>query len=276
MTNVQRIALKKDAQNFIAGKGLKTLCYRAGVGSNIIADIIEERFDDVTIGHLKKVQSIVNTQPMSGLYKTSDCQAFMNAADTAMKHKLMIGITGNTGAGKSYMANALARKDEVLYYNCHLKKSAKTFFENLLINMRQPCNGNVSDLIDRVAREINYMDSPLLIVDEACKMSPEIRSAVHTLRDRTLSKCGILLIGMPALKNDLIAGKEKGKLGFAELYRRVNIWHHLEGLKPEEIKTILKDSGITAPEQQREFRKYNSFGELMNEIQLYKLLNDQL
>jgi len=140
--------------------------------------------------------------------------------------------------------------------------------------MNIPFSGNMSELIDKVSKQLNTMEKPLLILDEFDKAHKDIRAAVHTLRDRTMENCGLLLVGMPALKNDLMRGKDAGKPGYAEFARRVNIWHHLEGLRPDEIKKVLHDSGITDAELVREYKQYKSFGELVNAINLYKRLND--
>jgi DNA transposition AAA+ family ATPase len=277
MTNLQKTELKKDVKTYLTKRGgqMELLGRKAGVGQQVINDILAERFDEVPTDYLLRINTIVKSDAMKGLYKTADCIAFMKAKENAIKHQLMIGVTGDTGTGKSYMSQAVAKAENVFYYNCHLKKSSRVFFQDLLLNMRSTSSGNISELIDKITYQIYSLDNPLIIIDEADKMYPEIRAAIHTLRDRTIDKCGWLLVGMPAFKNSLISGKEQGKAGYAEFWRRVNVWHHLGGLKPEEVKTVLLDNGITDPELQREFRKITSFGELVNEINLHKLLKDE-
>lgn len=275
MTNVQLLALKKDAQDFIEKSSIEVLGVRAEVGKKVIDLLLNEQFAEIAPRHLKKLYDVVKTDVTDGLYRTADCELFLKAADDATEHRLMIGVTGDTGAGKSYMSHAVAKKTNVLYYNVHMKKSARVFFQDLLRNMNVPFTGNISEMINRTARALNDRENPLLIIDEADKMHRDIRSALHTLRDRTLTNCGILLVGMPALKNDLIRGAEQGKQGYAEFKRRVNMWRHLDGLQPQEIKKVLEDNDMATPELIREFRQYKSFGELINAITVYKLINEQ-
>lgn len=276
MTKLQEIQLKEDVKYFLSKRGgqLEILGRKAGVGAAIINAILADDFKDVSVDHLLKIQSIVQTDTMKSLYKTADCRAFMNAKNRAATHRLMIGIIGDTGTGKSFLSQALAKSEGVFYYNVHLKKSSRVFLQDLLVNMGAPTCGNVSEQIDRIVKSVAKYDNPVIIIDEADKMYPEIRSAIHTLRDRTMELCGWMLVGMPSLKNNLIRGKEQGKQGYAEFWRRVNLWHSLEGLKQDEIKMILQDHGITDAETQRQLRKYTGFGDLINQIQTYKLLNE--
>ena len=273
MAKVKDEILTKDVQMYLDKNTVEALGYRSGVGSKIINAIREGNYERVPERLMNKVKTIVRTNEMQGLYKTADCIAFLNAKNDALRHKFMIGITGDTGTGKSYMSLAVSKADNVLYYNCHLKNSARVFFHDILINLKKPIWGNMSELIDRTAEAINDTENPLLIVDEADKMHREIRAAIHTLRDRTIKNMGVMLVGMPSLKNDLIKGKELGKQGFSEFYRRVNIWHELRGLSADEIKTVAYTEGIKDVSVQRDLRRFTSFGELMNEIALYKRLN---
>lgn len=274
MTKVQQLHVKKDAQLFLSRSSLTSLGQRANVGTKPIRDLLNEKFEELNEQLLNKINAVVKTGVGTGLYRTNDCTAFLNATEQATRHQLMIGITGNTGTGKTFMSEAIAKKENVLYWNCHLQKSPKVFFQELLSNMNVPYGTkSISEMIDRAARAMNEYGY-LLIIDECDKMHRHIRGCVHTLRDRTRNHCGIVLVGMPALKNDLLRGKEAGKPGYSEFWRRVNIWHHLGGLQPDEIKKVLHDEGITAPDVIREFRHYTSFGELVNAIQLHKILNN--
>ncbi len=273
MTKLQLLELKRDTEQYLQGTTIKVLGLKAGVGSRVINDLLRENFDCLTDVFLDKIHAVVTSEEITGLIRTADCMAFLEAVERAERYQMMIGITGDTGTGKTYMSRAVAKKDNVLYWNCHLHKSPRVFFQELLIDMRESCGGTLSEMITRTAREMNRRRM-VLIVDEADKMHKQIRGCIHTLRDRTARDCGILLVGMPALKNDLLRGKEAGKQGYAEFHRRVCIFHHMEGLRPDEIKRVVTEAGIEGAEALREFRKYTSFGELLNAIQLYKILND--
>ncbi len=272
MTKVHVNAIRNDASIFVERRGKEKLAVLAEVGTETIDNLLNGNFEALNDKYLAKIKTIVKNESNIGLYRTTDCMAFLRAADEATEYNLMVGITGDTGTGKTFMSTAVAQKNNVLYWNCHMEKSPRVFFQELLCNLRASYYGTISAMIEKAAKAMNEQGT-LLIIDEADKMHPQIRACVHTLRDRTAKQCGIMLVGMVALKNDLITGKEQGKKGYAEFSRRVNIWHHMDGLQPKEINKVLEDNGITEPGILREFRHYTSFGELVNAIQLHKILN---
>ena len=96
---------------------------------------------------------------------------------------------------------------------------------------------------------------------------------LHDLREYTRENCGIVLSGMPYFKRNLQAFSEKEKEGYAEFYRRINVWHELKGLSREETEFICREKGITGI-----LKPYygKRFADLMNKILLDQITNDKL
>jgi hypothetical protein len=78
---------------------------------------------------------------------------------------------------------------------------------------------------------------------------------------------------MPYFKTNLIKWANKQREGYAEFYRRVNLWHELEGLSRDEIKFICEQLGVTSTDQQREFLNKKRFGDLSNALLLKRITN---
>ena len=185
----------------------------------------------------------------------------------------MIGLTGDTGMGKTTTLRAYANRANVFYAYIDATVNPKIFLKELLRDMAIPFEGNLNAMLSRVAEELNVIDNPLLIVDESGKLNHKMILCLHSLRDKTMGNCGIVLAGMPDFKNMLIRYKSMGTMGYSEFFRRINMWDELDGLKTDEIQYVLENNGITDKEVQREFRKLARFGDLMNEINLYKTVN---
>lgn len=280
-TKTQKDYLQAKTIEYLKTHTPYTLGSKAGVGSKVIDNIINGCFDDVAERHMLQVIHVITEKVMDKIYQTSDATALKNTLEKARKNSLMIGVTGETGTGKTYMMKQLAMKEGVYYIDVHMISSARVFLKELLHkNLRVSCGEtDLGALVQEAAKVFNRNEwntgiKPVLIIDEADKMQKEVRSVIHTLRDRTIDHLGILLVGMPALKNDLLKGKESKKPGVSELYRRIALWVHLNGLDSKEIKTILEDNGISDKIEQREFRHMTGFGDLMNAINLYKLENE--
>ena len=108
------------------------------------------------------------------------------------------------------------------------------------------------------------MDRPLVIIDEAGKITHTMILYLQVLKDKTHLSCGYVLAGMPYFKANLIKLANKQREGYGEFLRRINIWHELEGLSRDEVKFICAKSGINDIDQQREFINKKRFGDLTN------------
>ena len=183
----------------------------------------------------------------------------------------MIGITGDTGTGKTTALTTFATRKNVFYVSYDKTMKPKQFFTALLREMGIDFDGSINEMVNRIAEELNTIASTLVIIDEAGKITHTMILYLHVLRDKTVKNCGIVLGGMPYFKANLLKLSNKQKEGYAEFYRRVNIWHNLTGLSRTEIKSICEASGITEPETIRDMQANKRFGDLQNAILLHNL-----
>lgn len=279
MTKLMKQQLTKAVNEYCKRKQIKQdqLAVKCGVGSNIIADISYGRNEDIEDAICRKVWQVVSPKPMEGLVDTSDFRAVINACMSAQTHKYMIGVTGDTGMGKTTAIKAFGARENVFYFYLDNTISTRAFLQGLLREMAVDFTGSVSDMLEMAANELNQLENPVLIVDECGKLRDHMILMLHSLRDRTKENCGIVLAGMPDFRNKLIAKANKQVTGYSEFYRRVNLWENLEGLSKKEISYVLEQNGIADTDLQAEVKKEahrpNRFGDLMNAVLLYKNTN---
>lgn len=207
------------------------------------------------------------------LFDTSDFSSIYSLCDRARKDKLMVGIAAETGMGKTTTLTSYAKRKNVYYVRYEKMMKPRNFFITLLKEMGIDYEGSINDMVNRIIVELNQQESPLVIVDEAGKITHAMILYLHDLRDKTNKKAGIVLAGMPYFKNNLIKFSNKEKEGYSEFFRRINLWHTLNGLTRKEIQLILDAHGISDAETQKQFHYKKRFGDLMNEIYLLKYLN---
>ena len=273
MTNLLHLKTQNALPDYLKRHGKGKLSLRAGVGESIIEDILAGRMCEDHL--LRQVYKALKIDLMDGVYLTSDLKIGQNAANYATQRKLCIGLTADTGMGKTMVAQLLTKRDETYLYTIEECTSPRVFLKGLLVNMRVWFEGSAHAMLHKVAEKLCSLEEPLLVIDECSKLSNRMILCLHDLRNLTERKCGMLLMGMPRFKNNLINGRMAGKLGYSEFYRRINIWEELKGLDTKEIVYILEQNGIEDKELQKEFKKLNSIGDLMNKINLYKALNEQ-
>ncbi|MBX2916430.1 MAG: AAA family ATPase [Cyclobacteriaceae bacterium] len=245
------------------------LAPQAGVSSATISKMVKGNWDDIRDGLWRKVWIVVS-DGIDVLINTSDHAAIRKLCKRARNQKLMIGLTGDTGMGKTTSLKVISRSPNTYFVSFDKTMRARQFFAEILREMAIPFEGNLNDMVSKIAGELNMQADPLLIIDEAGKLTHNLILYLHVLRDKTKKNVGIVLAGMPYFKSNLVKFSNKQKEGYAEFYRRVNLWHEMEGLTRQEAEFICTQNGITEPDQVKELSRKKKFGDLANEILLYR------
>jgi len=274
MTNVEKNEIKEAINIYKASKGLSQnkLANQIGVSSATLSQIENANWNDIKDEMWRKIKNKVCVADANNqLFVTNDFTACTNACEIAQRNRFMVGITGDTGTGKTTALETYAKQKNVFYVAYDKTMKPKQFFTALLREMGVDFEGSINEMVNRIAEELNTISSPLVIVDEAGKITHTMILYLHVLRDKTIKNCGFVLGGMPYFKSNLIKFSNKGKEGFAEFLRRINIWNTLSGLSRNEIKYVCESNGITDEETIKELYTKKRFGDLQNAILLHQL-----
>ena len=249
----------------------KELATMLEISDAVISNIKNAKWESIDDKVWRKVWNLVNPENAGGLFRTRDYETVNNACNAARNVKYMIGIIADTGMGKTTALAAYAKRPNVFYYYLDSTVTPRIFLKDMLRIMGVRFEGSLNAMLNRMAEELNTITNPLVMLDECGKMSAKMMLLIHSLRDKTIGNVGFVLAGMPDFKNNLIKFVDRGKTGYGEFYRRINVWVELDGLTADEIAMVLSENGITDKEEQREFRKLTRFGDLMNEIKIYNI-----
>lgn len=274
MTTEQKKEIKTAINTFKDVKGLsqKEAANLIGISDATLIQIEKNNWDSISNRMWLKIKNAVTSPAAAQLVVTKDYQAVTSLCNHARKNRLMIGLTGDTGMGKTTALTSYANQRNVFYIKFDKTFNPKQFFISLLRVMGVQFEGSIHALLEKAASELNTVSSPLLIIDEAGKMPHTMMLYLHELRDKTMLNAGIILGGMPYFKTNLLKYANKQKEGVAEFYRRVNMWHSLNGLSRSEIKAICQLNGINDDEDISEMYEYKRFGDLVNQIMLKQLV----
>ncbi len=248
---------------------LSELATQTRVSTATLSKITRNNWGDISDATWKKIWVKVS-EGREIVIQTRDFTAVHYACNKARTNHLMVGITGDTGTGKTTALEVYSRRKNVYHIVYDKTMKAKQFFVDLLREMGIAFEGNIHEMVNRAADELNTQSNPLIIIDEAGKLTHNMILYMHVLRDKTLKNCGIVLAGMPYFQSNLIKNANKGKEGYAEFLRRVNIWHELEGLSVKEIDFVCEQYEVDA-ETRPTMKHKKRFGDLINEILLTQL-----
>ena len=277
MTNLpQKETIKQAINDYCSLKGISKneLANQIQVSSATLSKIANDNWESIDEKLWRKIWNKVVINNTPDLLETTDFKACFTTCENAKKHHFMIGLIGDTGMGKTTALTTFALRKNVFYVAYDKTMKPKQFFIALLREMGIAFDGSINEMVNRIADELNTMANPLIIIDEAGKIVHTMILYLHVLRDKTLKNCGIVLGGMPYFKSNLIKFSNKEKEGYAEFFRRINIWHSLNGLTRKEVEDVCSINGITDKETLREMQTKKKFGELYNAILLLKIQNN--
>lgn len=269
-------ALKEQVEDYCKKRAISRAEFarKAGVSTATLSAIDNGDFSKVSDKMARKITALIESESTEAkLFNTADFEAVVRLCETAQRYKLMIGLIGDTGTGKTTSLTAYSARPNVYRLTFEKSMNPRQFFSAMLRAMGIEFEGCVCAMIGRISEELNKREAPLLIIDEAGKMTQAVMLYLHDLREKTKKACGVVLAGMPYFKENLQKNAGRAKEGYSEFLRRVNIWHALGGLSASEAKYIALERGITDPDKAQAFSKLKRFGDLENEILLYQIMN---
>lgn len=278
MTNInEKNEIRKAIEDYCKAKSISRneLAIQIGVSSATLSNIVNEKWESIDAKMWTKINN--HLKPTTAkIFNTSDFNAVMNLCNKVKENHFMAGLTAETGMGKTTALQAFTRKENVfyIYYDANMKP--KNFFYELGKLMGYDYEANVYEQVKKACDTLNTLHNPLIIIDEAGKLTDAMLLTLHVLRDKTIKNCGIILAGMPYFRANLIKKANKQKTGISEFLRRVMIWNELEGLKNSEIDFICESHSITDKKEIARLRNFKRFGDLENEILLHTTINNTL
>ena len=274
----EKAEIKKAVNDYCKEKGISkaSLAVKCGISDATLCELEKENWKKLSNEMLLTIWNFVNRDKFGDLFQSMDFISTVKACDNARKYSFMIGITADTGMGKTTALRTYARQKNVFYVSYDKTMNASQFFSALLRELSIPFYSSLNDMMTFVVDKLNRLESPLVIIDEAGKLTHSMILYLQVLRDKTYGNCGIILAGMTYFKTNLQKNAAREKEGYAEFLRRINVWHDFIGLQPKEIEEICSTHGITNKEKVRELKRQRRFGDLMNEIYLYQIMEGKL
>lgn len=220
-----------------------------GVSAGTVSYILNGKWAEVTssmwrnvagqIGYSAdgwKAVSTKNFADLSAMY--ADAQA----------NSLVLAIMGEAGGGKTFSARQFAKSNRRVYLLCCNEFwNRKLFLGELLTVMGRDYSGyTVGDMMKEVVTTLRKQDAPLLILDEADKLSDQVLYFFITIYNQLEDECGIVLQATNHLEKRLRRGIKLNKKGYNEIWSRVGRkCIDLHGVCADDIASICAANGIT-------------------------------
>lgn len=165
----------------------------------------------------------------------------------AKERSLVMAVTGEAGCGKSESIKVFAKGHRNVYHLvCSEYWNRKNFMMELLSQLSLSCGGStvgemMSDIIDNIKRR----EAPIIILDEADKLSDQVLYFFISLYNHLEDRCGIILCATSYLEKRISKGVRTNKKGYNEIYSRIGRkFVPIEQVNADDIEAVCRANGV--------------------------------
>lgn len=249
MTNEQKQQIKNALVRFTINYSSQAVAASnlEGISSNLISQIRNNNWEFVC----DKTWNSIARQV--GYYLPEWKAAYTSAylmlrilLGDAQRYGMCYGIAFAPGLGKTFAANMYTNEHEgIVYIAGNETFTARGFFTALLNSEGLNEETSVGNMCDTFINHISEKDAPVLIIDDAHRLSDRVISAISTLATKLSGKVGVVLMGNKVLKNRILDGIRLKKSGFEDLYRIIgNRFVTMNEATESDITLICNANGV--------------------------------
>ena len=226
-----------------------------GVSAATISKILNGDWDTIADGMWHNVSKQIGSSAEGwSLVGTSVYDELTELLECAQTDSQVMAIVGSAGCGKSATIRQYASThDEVTAIVCSEYQNRTSWLSAVMEAMGLDPRGlSVAEKIGQIVRRLKRADKPLLILDEADKMSDQVLYFFVTLYNELEGHCGVVLCATQYLDKRLVRGLRSGRKGYEEVYSRIGRQCiQLSVLSPEDISLVCVANGITGERKVR-------------------------
>jgi len=218
-----------------AGKGMAWAAEALGESAETLAEVLAGPYQaahEATIRALDRWLENELQKPVAGRFcKTGNAVKIMAAGHLAIQTAGMVVATGPAGSGKTMAAQALAAETPgSIFVTVHAAGcTSMAMLESLSLAMGRPVTYRTTASRLYASVEAAVRGCPLLVFDEVHRLASRRKDeALHLLRDlHDGAGVPMLLLGMPAIKSYILAGRSEGE-ALDQLASRITLFLDLE------------------------------------------------
>lgn len=243
IVNVLRIYCERYGSQNKAANALK------GVSAATISQMLNNKWELITEEMWRNVAAQIDYKDEKwSAVETGDFQRITMLLDEAKNSSLVMAITGDAGSGKTFACKQYTTSHTQTYMLCCNEFwNRKVFLTELLLAMGRDYQGyTVSEMMNEVVRHLKVQESPLLIFDEADKLSDQVFYFFITLYNQLEYDTGIVLCATSHLEKRIARGINLNKKGYNEIWSRLGRkCVYLKGVTAADIAAICAANGIS-------------------------------
>lgn len=251
--------MQKDERQQIAAR-LKDYCTQKGsqnkaanslngVSSATVSKVLSGDWDTISDDMWRTIASQVGHEAKG--WQIAETRAYKRMAfllNNAKTDSLVMAVTGDAGCGKTEaIKNYTAANRNVYHLCCSEYWNRRTFMGKLLQCMGIDYSGStVSDMMDDIIDNLKRKERPLIVLDEADKLTDQVFYFFISLYNQLEDHCGIILCATDYLEKRIKKGLRTKRKGYEEIYSRMGRkFVELQVINSEDVAAVCVANGVT-------------------------------
>ena len=219
-----------------------------GVSPATVTQIVTGKWELINEKMWRNVAAQIGVkQTRWNIVETRNYKALSEIFADAQENALVLAVCGEAGTGKSLTAAHYGAENPNVYVlACSEYWNRKTFLRELLRVMgKNPAGDTVGDMVDDVVMALKRRENPLIILDEADKLSDQVMFFFITFYNKLEDYCGIVLMATDYLEKKVRRGLRLNKKGYKEIYSRIGRrFVAMPGLSATDISDVCRANGV--------------------------------
>ena len=255
ITEVEKKQISEQLRAYCDQKGSqnKAAASLNGVSSATVSKILSGQWDTIADDMWRSIAGQIGAGKTSEgwqLVPTRAYQAMTFTLESAQRDSLVMAVIGEAGSGKTEAIKTYTAGGRNVYHLvCSEYWNRRTFMAKVLQSMGVTYSGStVADMMDTIVDTLKRKESPLIILDEADKLSDQVLYFFISLYNQLEGHCGIIMTATRYLKARIEKGLRLNRKGYAEIYSRIGRkFVELPLLNSEDVAAVCVANGIAEP-----------------------------
>lgn len=250
MNTEQKQQITELLKAFCEQKGSQNKASHAltGVSSATISQILNAKTELIADEMWRNIEGQLKSNSNDWqIVETTDFKRLKKLLKDSKEYANVFGIVGDAGSGKSKAIEIFeAENDNVFALSCSEFWNKKYFLQELLKKMGRDFSGlTIAEMMYEAISQILKKENPIIILDEADKLTDQVLYFFITLYNKLEDKAGIVLIATDHLRKRVDRGLNINKKGYKEIYSRIGRkFIELKGVNSTDVTQICRANGI--------------------------------
>lgn len=243
---------------YIAQKGSQNKAANSlnGVSAALLSQIINNNWENISDAMWRNVASQIGHSSKEWVYvQTTDFKLITGYLKEAKQELEVYAITGDAGSGKSKAFELFKEANNNTYLlSCSEYWNRKEFLVQLMMSIGIDSTGlSIADMVRESVKEILKKHEPIIILDEADKLSDAVLYFYITIFNKLEEKCGLVLSATDYFEKRITKGVTNNRKGYREINSRFGgKIIKLKGVNFTDVTQVCIANGIESPKSIKE------------------------